>query len=74
MGKQAADGLPTLFYLTTTCQNIPQNRFQCLKICHKTDIKDLAHTLTGFYIFIFKYFPVGELPKLVNNRTQNDYV
>lgn len=67
-------GFATPSHLTATRQNIPQNSFQCLKICHKIDIKDLAHTLTGFYIFIFKYFPVGELPKLVNNRTQNDYV
>lgn len=57
-----------------TRQNIPQNSRSCLKICHKIDSEDLARTLTGFYIFIFKYFPVGELPKLVNNRTQNDCV
>lgn len=73
-GRQTAEGFPTLLHLTTTRQNIPQNSCSCLKICHKIDGEDLARALTGFYIFIFKYFPVGELPKLVNNRTQNDCV
>lgn len=44
-------GFPTLLHLTTTRQNVPQNSFYCLKICRKADTKDLARTLTGFYIF-----------------------
>lgn len=44
-------GFPAPFHLTKTRQNIPQNSFYCLKICHKIDIKDPAPTLTGFLHF-----------------------
>lgn len=38
------------------------------------DSQGLAQELMGSSVFILKYFLVGELPKLVNNRAPNDYV
>lgn len=74
MGRQTADGLPTLFYLTITRQAIPAEQLPVFKNMSQLTSKTSLVNQQDFYIFIFKYFPVGELPKLVSNRTQNDYV